>query len=107
MKQDLKEKINAWKAEHGKIFKTTIDGDEYIWRKLKRKEYVEIMATQENTDKDIDQVIYARQEKIAKMPVLYPDTIEEDLEKNAGLATTLADEVIAKSGFGNFETQEL
>ena len=39
--------------------------------------------------------------------VLYPSTIEEDLEKSAGLAITLSDEIIAKSGFGEPETKEL
>lgn len=106
MKQDLKANIEAWKAEFGKVYKTTIEGEEYIWRKLKRKEYVDIMSGSTENE-DIDKVIYERQEKIVKMTVLYPSTIEEDLEKSAGLAITLSDEIIAKSGFGEPETKEL
>ena len=43
MKQTLETQITAWKAEHGKIYKSIIDGTDYIWRKLKRKEYVALI----------------------------------------------------------------
>lgn len=105
--KELTAKIQAWKAEHGKVFKSVIDGDEYIWRKLKRKEYVALMADREELDEDLDIRIYERQEKISKLVVLYPENIEELINENAGLATTIADEVVARSGFGITETQEL
>lgn len=105
--KELTAKIQAWKAEHGKVFKTVIDGEDYIWRKLKRKEYVALMASKTEADEDLDARIYERQEEIAKLVVLHPENIAELVDQNAGLATTIADEVIARSGFGITETQEL
>lgn len=104
--KELNAQIQAWKAEHGKVFKTVVDGEDYIWRKLKRKEYVMLMATK-SEEEDLDARIYERQEEIAKLVVLFPENISELVEENAGLATTIADEVIARSGFGITETQEL
>jgi len=104
--KELNAKIQAWKAEHGKVFKTVIDGEDYIWRKLKRKEYVMLMANK-SEEEDLDARIYERQEEIAKLVVLFPENISELVEENAGLSTTIADEVIARSGFGITETQEL
>lgn len=105
--KELNAKIQAWKAEHGKVFKTVIDGEDYIWRKLKRKEYVALMAAKTDMDEDLDARIYERQEEIAKLVVLHPENIAELVDQNAGLATTIADEVISRSGFGMTETQEL
>lgn len=105
--KELKANIQAWKMEHGKVFKTVIDGEDYIWRKLKRKEYVALMATKADADEDLDARIYERQEEISKLVVLFPENISELVDQNAGLATTIADEVIARSGFGITETQEL
>lgn len=107
MKQDLKAMIEGWKLEYGKVFKTTIEGEEYIWRKLKRKEYVLVMADKAADEEELESKIYDRQEEIVKLVVLYPENIEEELEKSAGLATTLADEIIPKSGFGIPKTEEL
>lgn len=104
--KELQAKIQAWKAEHGKVFKTVIDGEDYIWRKLKRKEYVALMSVK-SEEEDLDARIYERQEEIAKLVILFPENITELVEENAGLATTIADEVIARSGFGITETQEL
>lgn len=104
--KELQARVQAWKAEHGKVFKTVIDGEDYIWRKLKRKEYVALMSVK-SEEEDLDARIYERQEEIAKLVTLYPENIAELVEENAGLATTIADEVIARSGFGITETQEL
>lgn len=104
--KELNARIQAWKTEHGKIFKTVIDGEEYIWRKLKRKEYVALMSAKYE-EEDVEARIYTRQEEITKQVVLYPENIEALIIENAGLATTIADEVITRSGFGLTETQEL
>lgn len=100
--------ISKWKAEWGKLFKTTIDGQEYIWRKLRRKEYVDIMSDSSNTS-DIPESarLYIRQEKITNSVVLYPANIKDLCETDAGLASTISDEVILKSGFGLQTTEEI
>jgi hypothetical protein len=102
--------IQAWKKQHGKIFKTTVGGEAYIWRKLKRKEYVEIMSNAEVAEEGEEVLgsrIYLRQERITKLVVLHPADIEQRIEEHAGLATSISDEVILKSGFDVAATEEL
>jgi hypothetical protein len=97
--------IGEWKAKYGKVFKTTVGGDEYVWRKLKRPEYVAIM-NDENTP-DGPNAIYSRQEAITKTVVLFPANITDLVDSDAGLATTIADEVLTKSGFDTSKTEEM
>ena len=97
--------IMEWKKKHGKIFKTTVGDDVYIWRKLKRKEYVDIMS-QELGDTENER-IYKRQEEMAKAVVIYPEKFAELMEENAGVASTIADEALARSGFDITTTEEL
>lgn len=103
----MEEKIAEWKAEYKKIFKNNIDGKDYIWRRIKRQEYAEIMAMKDGND--VDERIYNRQYAIAKLVILNMDKeeIEADLEELAGLASTIADEVLDKSGFNATATIEL
>ena len=100
-----KKQIVDWKSKHGKIYKTTIGDDVYIWRKIKRKEYVDIMAKEAGaTDQER---IYNRQDEIAKAVTIYPENFPEIMEENAGVASTIADEALAKSGFDIPSTEEL
>jgi len=104
--KSLEQMISEWKAQYGKLYKTKVGGEEYIWRKLRRKEYVELMADKADDDQ-VTGKVYERQEAITRMVVLYPANIDELIEANAGLATTIADEVILKSGFEIVDTEEL
>lgn len=103
---ELDSKITQWKAQYGKLYKSIIDGEIYIWRKLKRKEYTDLMTDRADDDQ-ISGRIYERQEKIATAVVLFPENIDELIAQNAGLATTIADEVILRSGFELASTEEL
>lgn len=108
MSKELKNQIETWKSQYGKVYKTTIDGEDYIWRKLKRKEYSNIMNTitlQEGMEED--ELIMLRQDEIVKTVTLYPDNILQEIEDSAGLGPTLSDEIIFKSGFGVPVTKEL
>lgn len=102
----LDDKIIAWKEEHKKIYMTIIDGNNYIWRRIKRKEYAEIMAIEAE---NIDERIYERQIAITKKVVLNMpiEELEKDLEELSGLAPSIAEEVLAKSGFTITTTIEL
>lgn len=99
--------IDAWKKEYGRIFKSVIDGKDYIWRRIKRKEYSSVMAMKDGAD--VDERIYNRQFAIAKLVVLNIDSeeLERELNDLAGLATTISEEVMEKSGFNLSETTEL
>lgn len=103
----LDEKIVAWKEEHKKIFKNSIDGKDYIWRRIKRQEYADIMSVKDGND--VEERIYNRQYAITKLVILNieQEELELDLEELAGLAATIADEVLDKSGFNASQTVEL
>lgn len=105
-KETLTQKqIIDWKKKYGKIFKTKVGDHVCIWRKLKRKEYVKIMADESGETES--ERIYKRQEEIAKTVVIYPDNFSELMEDNAGIASTIADEALARSGFDITTTEEL
>lgn len=99
------EQIAAWKAEHGKIFKTVIDDQPYIWRRLKRREYVEAMSYR--SEKNPEENVYLRQNIIASIVTLYPTDMAFRIEEYAGLAGEISDRAILKSGFNASETEEL
>ena len=98
--------IKAWKDQWGKIFKSVIDDETFIWRQLRRKEYVEIMSVKAEVGFETEK-IYERQDSIAKLVVLFPSDVETVIESKAGFATTIADEVILKSGFEISSTEAL
>lgn len=98
------EQLAEWKKEFGHIYKTTIGEETVIWRKLRRKEYVEAMT------QDIDNPatkIFARQDYIVKTVTLFPANIEEIIEESGGFSGSIADEILLKSGFDVSETEEL
>lgn len=96
--------ITKWKAQHKRIFKNEIDGEIVIWRRLKRGEYKEILNT---PAEDEESKIMVKQELMVKTAVLYPFNIDELVEENAGLATVLSEEILAKSGFAISYTEEI
>ena len=102
------EKIQAWKSEFGHVYQTVIGGETFIWRKLKRKEYVKCM-TMNMDGKEHMEKVYARQDYVAKSALLFPDktTAGKMLENNGALATALSDEILMRSGFDVKETEEL
>ena len=103
----IEDKVIEWKKEYKKVFLSTIDDEDYIWRRIKRKEYSDIMAIKDT--EDVDERIYQRQIAIAKLVVLNftEEELEERIEELAGLASTIADEVLSKSGFNLTSTTEL
>lgn len=99
--------IQEWKDAHGKIFKTIVNGKEYIWRRVKRKEYSTIMAY--SVGETGDERLYNRQAEMTKAVVLNipQEELENDIEELAGLAITISEEVLEKSGFSALATIEL
>lgn len=97
--KNLNDQIEEWKKEHKKLFKIVIDNKDYIFRRIKRKEYSEIMSIV--VAGEVEDRIYARQCAIAKATILNVDAeeLEEDFEELAGLAVTISEEVLEKSGF--------
>lgn len=101
---DLTEYIEKWKKEYKRVFKNDIDGEMIIWRRLKRGEYKNILKEDES---DEDSKILTKQEKMVAAAILYPFNVQELIEENAGLATVLSEEILARSGFAISYTEEL
>ena len=97
--------IDEWKKEFGEIYRTHIGNIDVIWHKLRRKEYVELM-TQEYTEEGQAR-IFARQDNIVRTVVLAPADIDKYINGLAGFSTSIADEVMARSGFDLTNTEQL
>lgn len=97
----LDEHIAMWRKEHKQIFKTVIQDDIFIWRKLKRSEYKEITKWVSETYKeDSQEQNWARQDEITKTVLLYPIDAEEAIEESAGISVVISQDCLIRSGFG-------
>ena len=103
----LEEKIMQWKKIYKKVFSSQIDGTEYIWHRISRKDSNDVMEI--NVGDSIEDKIYNRQIEIIKASVLNMDEeeINSKIDELAGLASSLADEILNKSGFSVESTVEL
>ena len=103
----IEEKIMQWKKIYKKVFSSQIDGTEYIWHRISRKDYNDVMEI--NVGDSIEDKIYNRQVEIIKVSVLNMDEeeINSKIDELAGLASSLADEILNKSGFSIESTVEL
>ena len=97
-------KLEEWKAEYGHIYRTVVGPTAVIWRKLRRKEYVQTMTEQSGTP---ETKIFDRQDAICRACVLFPANIDDLIDENGGLSGTIADEILLKSGFDISDTEEL
>lgn len=99
--------LEEWKKEYKKIYQSTIGDKDYIWRRIKRKEYSDIMNIKDG--ENADERIYNRQIAMCKMVVLniQEEELSNDFEELSGLAITLSEEIMGKSGFSIDGTVEL
>ena len=96
-----KEQIEAWKAEHGSIYKITpIQGLDIIYRPITREDYIEIMNSQITGSIDDPEI------ETVKKCVLN-DVPEAVYHEKGGLATVVYEEIMKKSGFVIVESEEL
>ena len=103
------EQIDAWKKEYGHVYSTMVGDEAYIWRALRRNEYIEIMTQAFEDDVTPRERIFIRQEDMLRKCILYPDAkmMEKTIDEQGAFATAFADEIMAKSGFNIQETTEL
>lgn len=110
-----KEQIEAWKAEFGHVYRTTLDdGQPIIWRRLKRKEYQDIILEtldedneENNTEAARTKRLYLRQNLIASKAIIYPENAMDILEDYIFAVTNISEEIMAKSGFDLPASEEL
>ena len=93
-------KVKELKAKYKKVYLTNVVDEKIVWRTLKRSEYKEIMSIgSEDADLQSKDLIYLREEALAKMVILYPENIDELLEDLAAVAEVISSECMEKSGF--------
>ena len=89
--------IDKFKKQYKKVYETNIAGERIIWRPIKRSEYKEIMAYEDDKLSDRE-IVYVREEMMARKVILYPKT-DYIIEEFAGVAEVIADECMYYSGF--------
>ena len=116
-----KEQIEEWKNEYGHIYRTFLDGNPIIWRRLKRKEYEEITIFTADDELDLNEDeedtpdmarkrtarMYNRQNMIAQAAIIYPENAMDLLNNYALAITNISDDVMARSGFDMPKSEEL
>lgn len=102
----LEQKIAQWRKEYKNIYKTVIDDEVYIWRKIKRSEYIDIHNSIFNNEEVPDDLkFWIKQEEIAKTVLLYPEDAEAAMEESAGIPTVISQDCLNRSGFGALSQQ--
>ena len=116
-----KEQIEEWKNEYGHIYRTFLDGNPIIWRRLKRKEYEEMTISTADDELDLNEDeedtpdmarkrtarMYNRQNMIAQAAIIYPENAMDLLNNYALAITNISDDVMARSGFDMPKSEEL
>lgn len=104
------QQLDEWKLQHGELYRTYLNGQNFIWHKIKRKDYISLMTDSELSALDNAELrIFLRQEKITKMCVIFPDkdTLEKIVENNAGVAGNISDEIMMISGFRPVSSEQI
>lgn len=101
--------IEKWKAVYNHIYLSVYDDQEFVWHKINRQEYAQIMDSIDETDKPIDQVVEQRQTLTLEYALLSPDKkyLPEILQEYPGILTSLTAEILKKSGFSKPLTVEI
>lgn len=104
-KLTLEDKIKEWKKTYSKLYKNEFEDKTIIWKILSRKDFKDVLNMSDELSQE-DRLL-TKQEITTLKSVLYPENIAELIEQNAGLATTLSEEILSKSGFELSETEAL
>jgi hypothetical protein len=105
-----KKQLDSWKREFGEIYRTDLNDQVYIWHKLRRKDYIEVMSDESlNAIDNGDLRVFMRQEKILRKGVLYPsgEELEYLIDNNAGVAGNISDEIMLASGFRPVRSEKI
>lgn len=115
--------IQECKDKYGKVYgNITGNGELLIWKPLDRKEYKQIMKEVSIGDYDESLLSLEQKEELSKKRIenkflkeesvclkciVYPENPKEILDKTAGLATVLSEDILMHSGFVLSPTQAL
>lgn len=101
-----KQQIEAWKKQYGKVFRTVIGSDAFIWHRLSRQDYVSLM-TDENVSDNEDERLYERQVMACKAAILWPENVDKILEDAGCIASNFGGVIMENSGFRLPVTDEM
>lgn len=84
------------RSQHEELYLSTLNGNKYIWRTLKQKEYRQIVEFSTSEDEAF--------ERVCNLAILYPsyDYVNMSL---AYLPETLGAQILDKSGYGRFSKE--
>ena len=102
--------LESWKKQFGEIYRTDLNGQTYVWHKLRRRDYVNLMSDEElSSVQNPDLRVFLRQEKIMQSGILYPEgeELQELLDNNAGVAGNISDEIMLASGFRAVQSKKI
>ena len=105
-----KSQLDAWKKQFNEIYRTDLNGQTYIWHKLRRRDYIDIMNDETlNAIENTDLRIFMRQEKILLAGILHPsgEKLERIVDENAGVAGNISDEIMLASGFRPVRSEKI
>lgn len=105
-----KEQLEDWKRQFGEIYRTDLNGQTYIWHKLRRRDYVNLMSDEDlSSVQNADLRVFLRQEKIMQLGILYPEgeVLQDLLDSNAGVAGNISDEIMLASGFRAVQSKKI
>ena len=101
-----RQQIDEWKKQYGKVFRTIIGSDAFIWHRLNRKDYVSLMMD-DSVSEDEDERLYERQEMACKKAILWPENVDEILQDAGCIASNLGGVIMECSGFRIPVTDEM
>jgi hypothetical protein len=105
--------INAWKDQYGDVFVTSVTPEKHIvWRTLTRSEYRNLVKVLEKTlstgSVSQGEANLNNEESIAEMCILYPPyKRDSQAGEMAGIASTIAQQVMEASAFVSVEVRQL
>jgi len=88
--------IDAWKAKFDDVYVSGFsEEDLYIWRAISRQEFINLQLTaQEN-----QMTQWQMEEATCEICILWPEDVGAKLQKKAGTAGTLSEQIMQNSNF--------
>lgn len=102
------DQLIEYKEKYKKVFRTQLADEIFVWRRLDRKSFSEIISETKAIENEEERV-EAREKAFCEVAVLFP--VKEDFAKLAEdedmMITGLSEEILFKSGFVPPRTEQL
>ena len=92
------EQIEKWKTQFGDVYVSGFSETElYIWRAIRRSEWVSLQSRATDPDKKMDQ--YGFEEAVCEIAVLWKSVAVSFSDGKAGVPTSLQEQILQNSNF--------